>query len=296
MLCWHTFFQINFLPHVTWHLYFILLELGKAVHTDSYRSCVSFQLLQETLATASLKSLWKWTTLSDLSSTILYQKDNFELPLLSRISCNKQHTYQHQYQYLQYIPMEKESHHHHSLEETKWLGFMWYTGSVPPRRNDRVPLRLACHNDSTPQEVWVHRKTHLNGAGTGTAGPSTHTIRYGPELDSHATAGGHGRRVLWEASKAVSFRKACSSAIFCVLFCLRPTVFLGTKKCKYLLNVFCILGVGRRKNNPNRKENEVAMEETNKGVSADYIYILVSQPTKILTGNSGKWKETNIEK
>ena len=102
-----------------------------------------------------------------------YQKDNFELPLLSRISCNKEHTYR--YQYLLYIPMEKESHHHHSLEETKWLGFMWYTGSLPPRRNDRVPLRLACHNDSTPQEVWVHRKTHLNGAGTGTAGP--HTIR-----------------------------------------------------------------------------------------------------------------------
>lgn len=31
------------------------------------------------------------------------------------------------------------------------------------------------------------------------------------------------------------------------------------------------------KNNPNRKENEQAMEETNKGVSADYITILVSQ-------------------
>lgn len=55
------------------------------------------------------------------------------------------------------------------------------------------------------------------------------------------------------------------------------TVFLGTKKCIYLLNVFCIFGVERRKNNPSRKEHEVAVEETNKGVSADYLYILVSQ-------------------
>lgn len=49
------------------------------------------------------------------------------------------------------------------------------------------------------------------------------------------------------------------------------TVFLGTKKCIYLLNVFCIFGVERRKNNPSRKEHEVAVEETKKGVSADYI-------------------------
>lgn len=168
MLCWHTFFQINFLRHVTWYLYFILLGLGKAVHTDSYCSCVSFQLLQETLATASLKSLWKWTT-QDLSSTILYQKDNFELPLLSRVSCNKEHTYQYQYLLIYYIFLWKRN----LITTIPWrrLGFMWYTGSLPPRRNDRVPLRLACHNDSTPQEVWVHRKTHLNGAGTGSAGP-----------------------------------------------------------------------------------------------------------------------------
>lgn len=93
------------------------------------------------------------------------------------------------------------------------------------------------------------------------------------KFDWHATSGGHGRRVLWEASKPVSFREACS----CVLFCLRPTVFLGTNRCIYLLNVLCILGVERRKNSPSSKENEVAMGESNKVVSADFITILVSQ-------------------
>ena len=163
------------------------LDWGKAVHTDSYCSCVSFQLLQETLVVQNLQ-----TTQQPPSNH--YESGRHRISpvlsfkrIISNFRCSRGYPATKNthinininiYYIFIYIPMEKESHHHHSLEETRWLGFMWYTGSLPPRRNDRVPLRLACHNDSTPQEVWVHRKTHLNGAvSPEPPGPSTHTIR-----------------------------------------------------------------------------------------------------------------------
>ena len=67
---------------------------------------------------------------------------------------------------------------------------------------------------------------------------------------------------------------------FCEVLCtVLPQAYsiLGNKQMQIPLECFLHLGCGR-KNTPNRKENEVAKEETNKGVSADYIYIFVSQP------------------